>query len=148
MRVLPPKIATNVAMLKFHTADYLEALSSGSEMVSPIESNGEGLDAETCAEFGLEHDCELFPRAWDMCRLVAGASLTAADELVFGRARAAVNWGGGRHHAKKSEASGFCFVNDVVLAILHLQTRFERVLYLDVDVHHGGCRIVGENSTK
>ena len=32
----------------------------------------------------------------------------------------AVNWGGGLHHAKKSEASGFCYVNDIVLAILEL----------------------------
>ena len=32
----------------------------------------------------------------------------------------ALNWGGGLHHAKKSEASGFCYVNDIVLAILEL----------------------------
>ena len=31
-----------------------------------------------------------------------------------------VNWSGGLHHAKKSEASGFCYVNDIVLAILEL----------------------------
>ena len=32
----------------------------------------------------------------------------------------ALNWAGGLHHAKKSEASGFCYVNDIVLAILEL----------------------------
>ena len=32
----------------------------------------------------------------------------------------AVNWAGGLHHAKKSEASGFCYVNDIVLSILEL----------------------------
>jgi histone deacetylase 1/2 len=32
----------------------------------------------------------------------------------------AINWAGGLHHAKKSEASGFCYVNDIVLAILEL----------------------------
>ena len=32
----------------------------------------------------------------------------------------AVNWSGGQHHAKKSEASGFCYVNDIVLAIMEL----------------------------
>lgn len=31
-----------------------------------------------------------------------------------------INWGGGLHHAKKSEASGFCYVNDCVLGILEL----------------------------
>lgn len=27
---------------------------------------------------------------------------------------------GGMHHAKKAEASGFCYVNDIVLGILEL----------------------------
>jgi acetoin utilization deacetylase AcuC-like enzyme len=48
-----------------------------------------------------------------------------------------MNWGGGRHHAHKAEASGYCYTNDIVLATLHLLRRFRRVLYLDVDLHHG-----------
>lgn len=41
------------------------------------------------------------------------------------------------HHAKKSEASGFCYVNDIVLAILELLKYHQRVLYIDIDIHHG-----------
>ena len=48
-----------------------------------------------------------------------------------------INWGGGLHHAKKSEASGFCYVNDIVLAILELLKYHQRVLYIDIDIHHG-----------
>ena len=48
-----------------------------------------------------------------------------------------VNWAGGLHHAKKAEASGFCFVNDIVLSILELLKYHNRVLYIDIDVHHG-----------
>lgn len=48
-----------------------------------------------------------------------------------------INWGGGLHHAKKSEASGFCYVNDIVLGILELLKYHQRVLYIDIDVHHG-----------
>ena len=44
---------------------------------------------------------------------------------------------GGLHHAKKSEASGFCYVNDIVLAILELLKKHQRVLYIDIDIHHG-----------
>jgi acetoin utilization deacetylase AcuC-like enzyme len=44
---------------------------------------------------------------------------------------------GGRHHAKREEASGLCFVNDAVLGLLQLVNHFERVLYIDIDVHHG-----------
>lgn len=37
----------------------------------------------------------------------------------------------------KSEASGFCYVNDCVLAILELLKTHQRVLYIDIDIHHG-----------
>ena len=47
-----------------------------------------------------------------------------------------INWSGGLHHAKKSEASGFCYVNDCVLAILELLKSHQRVLYIDIDIHH------------
>jgi len=57
--------------------------------------------------------------------------------LLRGDAGIAVNWGGGLHHAKKCEASGFCYTNDIVLGILELLKIHPRVLYLDVDVHHG-----------
>ena len=40
-------------------------------------------------------------------------------------------------HAKKSEASGFGYVNDVVLGILELLKQHQRVLYVDLDIHHG-----------
>lgn len=43
----------------------------------------------------------------------------------------------GLHHAKKSEAAGFCFVNDIVLSILELLKHHPRVLYVDIDIHHG-----------
>jgi acetoin utilization deacetylase AcuC-like enzyme len=49
----------------------------------------------------------------------------------------AINWAGGLHHAKKKEASGFCYVNDIVLCILELLKFYPRVIYIDVDVHHG-----------
>ena len=46
--------------------------------------------------------------------------LAAAVKLNKKQTDIAVNWSGGLHHAKKSEASGFCYVNDIVLAILEL----------------------------
>lgn len=49
----------------------------------------------------------------------------------------AINWMGGRHHAKREEAGGLCFVNDAVLGLLQLVNHFERVLYMDIDIHHG-----------
>ncbi len=57
-------------------------------------------------------------------------------KLNAGECDIAVNWSGGLHHAKKSEASGFCYVNDIVLGILELLTVHNRVLYIDI----GTCR--------
>jgi acetoin utilization deacetylase AcuC-like enzyme len=55
------------------------------------------------------------------------------------RAPLAVCWTGGRHHARADRAAGFCFVNDIVLAILEIlrSAPTARVLYIDSDVHHG-----------
>ena len=46
--------------------------------------------------------------------------VAGAVKLNKGETDIAINWAGGLHHAKKSEASGFCYVNDIVLAILEL----------------------------
>lgn len=60
-----------------------------------------------------------------------------AAQLNSGQCEIAINWAGGLHHAKRSEASGFCYVNDCVLAILELLRASARVLYIDIDIHHG-----------
>ncbi|MEJ1283011.1 hypothetical protein NN561_013975 [Cricetulus griseus] len=70
--------------------------------------------------------------------LSSGGSVASAVTLNEQQTDTAVNWAGGLHHAKKSEASGFCFVNDIVLAILELLKYHQRVLYIDIDIHHGG----------
>jgi histone deacetylase HOS2 len=69
--------------------------------------------------------------------MYAGASIDAARKLCNEESQIAINWSGGLHHAKKAEASGFCYVNDIVLAILQLLRKHPRVLYIDIDVHHG-----------
>lgn len=105
---------------------------------------------------GLEDDCPLpaddYNRAllWKYCLSVAGASWHAASLLVESdnehHADVVVNWGGGRHHAHSGKAGGFCYVNDIVLAIkrlMHSQSVDEagipvpsRILYIDIDIHH------------
>jgi histone deacetylase 1/2 len=63
--------------------------------------------------------------------------LGAAQRLTSGAADITINWAGGLHHAKKREASGFCYINDIVLGILELLRTYPRVLYIDIDCHHG-----------
>lgn len=71
------------------------------------------------------------------CNYLSTIISGGAIRLNEGLADVAINWAGGLHHAKKSEASGFCYVNDCVLAILELLKSHQRVLYIDIDVHHG-----------
>ena len=51
---------------------------------------------------------------------ILGGSVACAVKLNKQATDIAINWAGGLQHAKKSEASGFCYVNDIVLAILEL----------------------------
>ena len=54
-----------------------------------------------------------------------------------GKFNMVINWIGGLHHAHEEQASGFCYVNDCVLAIKELLEKFRRVMYVDIDIHHG-----------
>ncbi len=88
-------------------------------------------------KYNMGDDCPVFDGLYNYCTLYAGASLDAARKLTNNQADIAINWSGGLHHAKKAEASGFCYINDIVLAILQLLLHHPRVLYIDIDVHHG-----------
>ncbi|GLI70566.1 hypothetical protein VaNZ11_015489 [Volvox africanus] len=82
-------------------------------------------------------DCPIFPGLLRYVGLQAAGSILAARDLASGLCDVAVHWGGGMHHGMPYRAFGFCYVNDLVLAILELMSGCGRVLYIDIDVHHG-----------
>ncbi|XP_068924722.1 histone deacetylase 8 isoform X2 [Petaurus breviceps papuanus] len=129
MRVVKPKVASMEEMASFHTDAYLQHLQKVSE-----EGDDEHPDS---VEFGLGYDCPSTEGIFDYAAAVGGATITAAQCLIDGKSNIAINWAGGWHHAKKDEASGFCYLNDAVLGILHLRRKFDRILYVDLDLHHG-----------
>jgi len=67
--------------------------------------------------------------------LACGASIQGAEQVLSGSM--AFNPAGGIHHAMPGRARGFCFFNDVVLGVLRLRKEGLKVLYLDMDAHHG-----------
>lgn len=126
-RVLEAVPASELEILRFHSSDYVEVLK--------LASRGEFRGYYTR---GLgPGDNPIFPGLWEWSLLHTGASLQCAREVSEGRARIAFNIAGGLHHALLDRASGFCYVNDPVLAILHLVDRGKRVMYIDIDAHHG-----------
>ena len=82
-------------------------------------------------------DCPSFAGLWEHCQSVAGGSIGGAVLLNSGRSDCTINWAGGLHHAMKGRSSGFCYVNDIVLGILELLKHHKRVVYIDIDLHHG-----------
>ena len=63
-------------------------------------------------------DCPGFEGLYKYWQMSAGSSIDAADLIISGYADIAINWMGGFHHAKKTLASGFCYINDIVLCII------------------------------
>ena len=164
--VLPPLIKTGAIvpvhparagvnhLLKFHDLDYLKVLRHGPPSLTldgtPVTADRKN---EILESFNLVDDCAVPSTEegrfdlWNYVTAVAGASLHAASLLQNHSPPSslpsdpppktvAINWGGGRHHAHRSAAGGFCYLNDTVLALQHMRRKFGKVLYLDVDIHH------------
>ena len=111
----------------FHDPEYialLEQAGSGGEMTVEMLHRGIGT-AEN----------PIFRGMHTYARLSATASVRAARAAAEGGS--ALNPCGGFHHAHRDRASGFCYVNDAVIAILELRRMGVRVAYVDIDAHHG-----------
>lgn len=91
-------------MTQFHTDEYIDFL----QKVTP--DNMETFSKEQ-GKYNVGDDCPVFDGLFEFCGISAGGSMEGAARLNRGKCDIAVNWAGGLHHAKKSEASGFCYVN-------------------------------------
>ncbi|KAI9847707.1 MAG: histone deacetylase [Sclerophora amabilis] len=130
MEIYRAKPATRLEMTQFHTDEYVEFL----QKVTPDNME---VFAKEQTKYNVGDDCPVFDGLFEFCGISAGGSMEGAARLNRGKCDIAVNWAGGLHHAKKSEASGFCYINDIVLGIIELLRFKQRVLYIDIDVHHG-----------
>ncbi|KAF4624270.1 hypothetical protein G7Y89_g13903 [Cudoniella acicularis] len=130
MEIYRAKPATRHEMTQFHTDEYIDFL----QKVTPDNMDS---FAKEQGKYNVGDDCPVFDGLFEFCGISAGGSMEGAARLNRGKCDIAINWAGGLHHAKKSEASGFCYVNDIVLGIIELLRFKKRVLYIDIDVHHG-----------
>ena len=124
-----PAAASSAELSAFHDPSYVEALRS---------SDASGSVARELRErhrFGTFEN-PLFPGVFARAATAVSGSILAAELALEGRA--AFHPAGGTHHGRRDRASGFCFFNDPVFAIRRLlQGGVERVLYVDLDAHHG-----------
>jgi acetoin utilization deacetylase AcuC-like enzyme len=88
----------------------------------------------------VDPDTSMNAFTWDAAMSAVGAALAATDAVIdgeLGTAFCCVRPPG--HHASRSQAMGFCFFNNVAIAVKHaLDVRgLKRVAVVDFDVHHG-----------
>lgn len=124
VRVSEPREANREELLLFHDEEYLN-------LVKRMGRSGIGY-----LDMG---DTPAFKGCYEASALAVGASLSAVDLVMSGEVNHAINIAGGLHHAHPDRASGFCIFNDPAVSIAYLKKKYavERVLYLDVDAHHG-----------
>uniref|UniRef100_T1JJ77 Histone deacetylase n=1 Tax=Strigamia maritima TaxID=126957 RepID=T1JJ77_STRMM len=125
---ISPQPATEDELKSFHSEDYIQHLKTISkETIDEID--------ELQSDYG--YDCPVLANMFSYASTIAGGTISGARCLAEFNFQIAINWCGGWHHAKKDEAAGFCYVNDIVLGILVLRRKFKKILYVDLDVHHG-----------
>jgi acetoin utilization protein AcuC len=122
--------ATPEELARFHHPDYVAALrrAEARQAVPP----------EDRARFHIgAHGNPVFREVFSRPATGAGGTLLAARLTREGGGVVHVP-GGGTHHGRPDRASGFCYLNDAVLGLLEwLDAGLTRVLYLDIDAHHG-----------
>ncbi|XP_050307960.1 histone deacetylase 8-like [Anthonomus grandis grandis] len=124
--------ATEDELLSFHASDYVNMLKS----LNSFDTNMDDVKEEHL-EYGLGYDCPILNNIFDFVSCVTGSSVSGAKLLAAEKCKTVINWFGGWHHSQRDSASGFCYANDIVIAIQLLYMKFERILYVDLDIHHG-----------
>ncbi|XP_065365710.1 histone deacetylase 8-like [Calliphora vicina] len=151
MERIRPLVCNSADLKRFHNPDYIKQLEVYENKLKPPEKetnleNEEEEEEEQDVDcsflsdcHGLSYDCPPWPGIKQYACTIAGATMTACDCLCKAQdlAEVVINWCGGWHHAQRDKAAGFCYINDIVLGILVLTKKFRRILYIDLDNHHG-----------
>lgn len=121
--------ATVDQLFEFHDRAYVEALQYA-DSTGKVEP-----DVRARYQIGtLENP--LFKGVFARASMTVGGSILAAELACQGHT--AFHPSGGTHHGRRDQASGFCYFNDPVFAILTLLRQdMSRVMYVDLDAHHG-----------
>jgi len=113
----------------FHAPDYVQALWQASETGR--------VDFEARRRYAIgTMENPVFSGVFERAATSVGGSIRAAELALEGRI--VFHPAGGTHHGRPDRASGFCYFNDPVFTILaFLKAGVERVVYIDLDAHHG-----------
>ena len=126
---LEPDPITNEQVLLVHTREYLETLKEAKTWIDLFEFRE--------SEYFPERAVRPLPTIIEDFKLKSGGTLKACElSLETGLA---ANLGGGYHHAFPDQGRGYCAINDIAIAIRHLQKtgKIKKALIVDLDFHQG-----------
>ena len=125
-RLVEPVPASDEELVRLHARHYVDQVRSFSD--HPWQPAAMGVGTQDVPAFHGMHEA---------AALVAGGSIDAVEGIMSGETGHAFSPAGGLHHAMRTRAAGFCIYNDVALAVARARDAGHRVLYVDLDVHHG-----------
>jgi acetoin utilization protein AcuC len=130
MRVVEPRSIDERLLTLFHEPEYLALLKEASQGKVSLEMLERGLGTA---------DTPIIQGIYEWSVRAAGGTYSSLKDILAGRAQVAFNPLGGFHHARPGNAEGFCYINDIVIALMgalrdkpHL-----KIAYVDFDAHHG-----------
>lgn len=125
VRIFDAPAASDEQITRAHSARYLAQLRAA---------------APACGLYQIDPDTAMNPHTLTAALHAAGAGVLAAELVVGGEIdRAFCNVRPPGHHAERDHAMGFCFLNNVAIAVRHALDALglSRVAVVDFDVHHG-----------
>ncbi|CAH2604949.1 Acetoin utilization protein AcuC [Rhodovastum atsumiense] len=122
-------MASEAELARFHDPGYLAALRRAEATQSVSEADR--------ARYRIGADGNpVYREIWRRPATSAGGAMLAAR--LTGAGGVVHCPGGGTHHGRPDRAAGFCYLNDPALLMLEwLGQGLERIVYLDIDAHHG-----------
>ncbi len=101
---------------------------------------GFGYPASAVGQVGFhvyDGSCPVTAATWDAACWSANTALHSAELVLAGEPACYALCRPPGHHAGRELVGGFCYFSNAAIAARRLQTRYERVAILDIDVHHG-----------
>jgi acetoin utilization protein AcuC len=121
---LPPQKAEKDLIGLFHTQEHIRYVELASNLGYGSLDQG---------------DTPAYRGVFEATQYAVGSTASAVEKIMSGEIDHGFNPVGGLHHARRDASAGFCVFNDIGVAIELLRNHFSvhRILYVDIDVHHG-----------
>lgn len=123
-RLLRPQMADRELTRLFHSEEHVRYVELASHLGYGSLDQG---------------DTPAYKGVFEAAQYAVGSTVSAVEKVMAGELDHGFNPVGGLHHATREASAGFCVFNDigVTIELLRSHHKLRRILYVDIDVHHG-----------